>query len=97
MVKDNTLEMEKKKRAGKDSTASFAPPAGWIQRDWLPSRVTEQDLRGLAAEGLIPAEEWRLPGLNELEPALTPEERVLLISHIDRGFSMPPHPFFWGS
>lgn len=97
MVKDKTLEMEKKekiKRAGKGSTASFQPPTGWIQEDWLPSKVTEKEVHNLATDGLIPEKGWRLPGLDELEPAPTPEERVLLISHIDRGLSMPPHPFF---
>ncbi|KAI4981924.1 hypothetical protein ZWY2020_022416 [Hordeum vulgare] len=45
-------------------------------------------------QGLIENKTWRLPAEGETEPA--PEEgvRVLLLSNVYRGFSLPPHPFF---
>src|SRR4051812_28081036 len=35
----------------------------------------------------------RLPGPGEVEPRPRDDEWVLLLSHIDSGFSLPPHPF----
>lgn len=84
MVQDKTLALEKKekkKRAKKGSSASYAPPTGWIQGDWLSSRVSEKAVRDLVANSLIPEDGWRLPDADELEPAPHPDEWVLLISH----------------
>lgn len=66
----------------------------WYQGDWLPSRVTEKEERDLVAGGFVPEMKWRLPDASKVKPAPNPDERLLLTSHIDRGFSMPPHPFF---
>ncbi|KAI5011922.1 hypothetical protein ZWY2020_024056 [Hordeum vulgare] len=45
---------------------------------------------------MIVHKSWRLPAENEIEPAPREGERVLLLSHVYRGFSLPPHPFFKG-
>lgn len=97
MAKDKNLALdrkEKKKWAMKASYFSFAPPPGWVQGDWLPSRVTKKEVRDLAADGFVLEAGWRLPDASKVEPAPNPDERVLLTAHIDRGFSMSPHPFF---
>ena len=61
-------------------------PQGWVQGDWIRSTITETDLNDLANEGLIPHGAARLPGT----------ECVLLATHVDRGFSLPPSVFFRG-
>ena len=55
--------------------------------------ISQDDIDDLVEGGLIPHESARHPG-NETE--LQPQEGgcVLLATHIDRGFSLPPHPFF---
>lgn len=50
----------------------------------------------LVANRLIPERGWRLPEVNEVKPTLHQDERVLLITHVRRGFSMPAHPSFHG-
>lgn len=99
MGRDKTLALEKKEkkmRTRKGAFASSGPPSDWMQRDWLPSRVTEKEARYLVANGLVPGHGWRVLGNDELEHAPNRDERVLLISHINRGFFMSPHPFFYG-
>ena len=49
----------------------------------------------LAANGLIAPGAWRLPE-GEVEPASCDGERVLLTTHMERGYSLPPHPCFRG-
>lgn len=49
----------------------------------------------LIADGLIPEKGWRLPEAEDVEPIPEPDERVLLITHVHRGFSIPPCPFFY--
>ncbi|KAI4969855.1 hypothetical protein ZWY2020_000769 [Hordeum vulgare] len=44
--------------------------------------------------GMIENKSWRLPAEGEMELAPREDERVLLLSHVYRGFSLPPHPFF---
>jgi hypothetical protein len=61
----------------------------------LPSTVTAEDLEGLVDDGLQAPGSWRLSE-GEVEPAPRPGERVLLLTHVERGFSLPPHPFFRG-
>lgn len=95
MAKESTAKLERqKKKAG--STSSSGPPPGWVTGDWLPSRVTEGQMMDLVAEGLVAEGSWRLPESGEIEPAPRQDERVLLVTHIRRGFSMPPHPFLRG-
>ncbi|KAI5018814.1 hypothetical protein ZWY2020_043702 [Hordeum vulgare] len=43
---------------------------------------------------MIANKSWRLPAEGETEPAPQEGERVLLLSHVYRGYSLPPHPFF---
>lgn len=61
MGKERTAKLEKQKKARKGSTSSSAPPPRWIQGDWLPSKVTEQQVLELIADGLISKWGWRLP------------------------------------
>src|ERR1041385_5005169 len=61
--------------------------------EWLPSIVTAENIRRYQDEGLIPRHGCRLPGPGEVEPHPREDQRVLLLSHVDRGFSLPPHPF----
>lgn len=96
MIGEKTREIEKKekKRTKKGLSSSIAPPLpGWIQGDWLPSTVIKEQVLQLVADGLVPEEGWRLPAPGELEPVPHLDERVLLISHIERAFSLLPHPF----
>ena len=66
---------------------------GWIQDDWIRSTISQDDLDDLAEEGLIPHGSARLPE-DETEPRPREGECVILATHVDRGFSLPPHPFF---
>ena len=49
----------------------------------------------MANEGLIPHGAARLPG-KEWQPQPEEGECVLLATHVDRGFSLPPSIFFRG-
>jgi hypothetical protein len=96
MAKDKTAKLERAKKTTKGkkpSSARAAAPPGWIQGDFLPSTVTEEDVLNLVTDGLVAAGSWRLPG-TEAEPEPREGERVLLTTHLERGFSLPPHPFF---
>ena len=80
-------------RSGSSSRTGLPP--GWIQGNWIRSTITQADLDDLADGGLIPHGSGRLPG-RESEPQPQEGECVLLATHVDRGFSLPPHPFFQG-
>ncbi|KAI4998047.1 hypothetical protein ZWY2020_053389 [Hordeum vulgare] len=99
MTKGQTskLESQKKKKKGAAPTQRWqrALPAGWIQGDFLPSSMMEDDLLELVEHGMIVNKSWRLPE-GKMEPAPKEGERILLLSHVFRGFSLPPHPFFRG-
>ena len=105
MGKEKTAALERAKKAtarskGKatsrgGSSSWTGLPKGWIQGDWIHSRITQEDLDDLAEGGLIPYDSARLPG-KESEPQPREGERVLLATHVDRGFSLSPHPFFRG-
>ena len=58
----------------------------------MPSVIRQEDLDDMVEGGVIPHEAARLPG-REIEPQPRDGECVLLATHIDRGFSLPPHPF----
>ena len=105
MAKEKTAALERAKKAtakakgkrtrrGESSSRSGLPP-GWIQGDWIRSTIHQEDLDDLADGGLIPHGSARLPG-KESEPQPREGERVVLATHVDRGFSLPPHPFFRG-
>ncbi|KAI5021469.1 hypothetical protein ZWY2020_058199 [Hordeum vulgare] len=55
------------------------------------------DLLELVEQGMIANKSWRLLVEGETEPAPQEGEHVLLLSHVYRGFSLPPHPFFRGA
>ncbi|KAI4991992.1 hypothetical protein ZWY2020_040378 [Hordeum vulgare] len=99
MTKGQTSKLEsqkkKKKEAAPTQRRQRALLAGWIQGDFLPSSVKEDDLLELVEHGMIVNKSWRLPE-GKTEPAPKEGERVLLLSHVFRGFSLPPHPFFRG-
>ena len=102
MVKEKTSALERAKKAavqgkGKKSarggsSSRTALPKDWIQGDWMPSVIWQDDLDDLVEGGFIPHESARLPG-KEVEPQPLDGECVLLTTHIYRGFSLPPHPF----
>ena len=105
MGKDKTAALERAKKAtakakGKrtnrgGSSSRSGLPAGWIQGDWIRSAITRDDLDDLVEGGFIPHKSARLPR-DETEPQPREGECVLLATHIDCGFSLPPHPFFRG-
>ncbi|KAI4979873.1 hypothetical protein ZWY2020_016626 [Hordeum vulgare] len=88
MTKGQTskLELQKKKKKGAAPTQRWqrALPAGWIQGDFLPSSVTENDVLELVEHGMVVSKSWRLSE-GETEPARKEGERVLLLSHVPRG------------
>ena len=105
MVKEKTVALEQAKKAtvkakGRapsrgGSSSRSGLPQGWIQEDWIRSTITQKDLDDLANEGLIPHGSARLPG-KEWQPQPQEGECVLLATHVDRGFSLPPNLFFRG-
>ena len=64
--------------------------------EWQPSIVSVDQIRRYQDDGLLPREGCRLPGPGEIEPHPKPDERVLLLSHLDRGFALPPPSVFVG-
>ena len=65
-------------------------------RYWLPSGVTEEHLAELVEGGFLPPKadcSWRALG-DESEPAPQGDERVILVSHLLRGMTLPPSAFF---
>ena len=105
MVKEKTAALERAKKATAKakgratsrggSSSRSGLPQGWIQGDWIRSTIIQKDLDDLANEGLIEHGAVRLPG-TEWQPQPQEGECVLLATHVDRGFSLPPHPFFRG-
>ena len=93
--KATTKAKGKRSSRGGSSSRSGLPP-GWIQGDWIRSTISQDDIDDLVDGGLIPHESARLPG-DETEPRPQEGECVLLATHVDRGFSLPPHPFSGGS
>ena len=78
----------KKTSRGGSSSRSGLPP-GWTQGDWIRSTSQQEDLEDLVEGGLVPHGSWRLPE-DETEPRPQEGECVLLATHVDRGFSLPP-------
>src|SRR4051812_43535988 len=103
MVKEKTAALERAKKATAQakarkfsrggSSSRSALPKDWIQGDWMPSAIQQDDIDDLIDGGFIPHGSACLPG-NEIEPQPREGECVLLTTHIDRGFSLPPHSFF---
>ena len=82
MTKGQASKLEAKKKKGKAAAPAQRRqrtlPAGWIQGDFLPSMVTEENLLELVEHGMIAHKSWRLPAEGETEPAPREGERVLL-------------------
>ena len=67
-----------------------------ISCNWEGSWVTEEHHTDLAAKGFLPPKEsnvWRAPG-DEDEPRPKPNELVMFVEHVDRGFSPLGSLFF---
>jgi hypothetical protein len=67
-----------------------------ISCNWEGSWVTEETLADLAEAGFLPPKEdgvWRAPG-DEIEPRPKPNELVMFVEHVERGFTPPGSPFF---
>ncbi|KAI5017036.1 hypothetical protein ZWY2020_037414 [Hordeum vulgare] len=97
MTKGQTSKLEARKKKKAAAPAQRRQAAKWLDPgDFLPSTVTAADMLELVEEGLIENKSRRLPAEGETEPAPREDERVLLLSHVYRGFSLPPHPFFRG-
>src|SRR3954468_987928 len=102
MGKEKTSALERAKKAAAQgkakksgrggSSSRSAMPRDWIQGDWMPSAIRQDDLDDLVEGGFILHGSARLPG-SKIEPQPREGECVLLATHIDRGFSLPPHPF----
>ena len=102
MVKDKTAALERAKKTKevakgskqqRGSSSRARLPLGWIQGDWIRSSIQQADLDELAESGLIAKGAARLSE-GEMSPQPQPGECVLLATHVDRGFSLPPYPFF---
>jgi hypothetical protein len=74
----------------------MAAPAEKVKGEWIPNTISLRELKGLEAEGLIPAREicsWR-SAMGDLTPTPREGEVVVLTSHIHRGISFPLSDFF---
>ena len=59
--------------------------------NWVPSRITEEDLTNAASIGLLGPQavlKWRAPG-NECPPTPKEGEVIVFFNHMARGFSPP--------
>ena len=64
--------------------------------NWVPSRVTEEQLTGYVVTGALASKEtihWRVSGL-ENPPETQNGEVTFFIDHLNRGFSPPGSKFF---
>ena len=58
--------------------------------------MTEEALADLAEAGFLPPKGdsvWRAPG-DEIEPRPQPNELVMFVEHVERGFTPPGSSFF---
>ncbi|KAI4983993.1 hypothetical protein ZWY2020_040783 [Hordeum vulgare] len=95
MTKGQTSKLESQKKNKKGAALAqrqqWALPAGCIQGDFLRSTVMADDLLELVEHDMIANKSWRLPAEGETEPAPKEGERVLLLSHVFKGF-VPASP-----
>ena len=64
--------------------------------NWVPSRVTEEQLTGYVVTGALASKEtihWRVPSL-ENPPEPQNGEVIVFTDHLNRGFSPPGSKFF---
>ncbi|KAE8807913.1 hypothetical protein D1007_15735 [Hordeum vulgare] len=95
MVKGATVKAERAKKGSRGSSSGVgALSSGWIQGDSMSSPVCKGRMQELESEGLVVPRSWQLPEEGERDPVPRGDERALLVTHVERGFSMPPHLFF---
>ena len=82
----------KGKKTNRGSSSRSGLPSSWIQGDCIQSSLRQEDLDKLAESRLIVHGAARLPE-GETEPQPRPCECVLFATHVNREFSLPPHPF----
>jgi hypothetical protein len=67
-----------------------------VAKGWTRSKVTKEALIPYISAGIIPevaTKRWRVPAANETEPLPRPGEFVILMSFLDRGFTVPTSDF----
>ena len=75
---------------------SLAMDKQFYSCNWVPSRVTEEQLNGMVKIGTLPKKDeirWRVPG-PENPPTPKQGEVVVFVDHIGRGFKPPGSKFF---
>jgi hypothetical protein len=80
------------------NTASASDAAKKKRGGWTKSSVSKRSLAPLRRDGLLPPEDSnkvRIPG-NEVVPRPRVGERVMFIDYVNRGLSLPIHPFLRG-
>ena len=66
-----------------------------LRATWQGSKVTEAHLEWLRKSRRVPLEvDCRLPPSGEISPVPLAGERVVFISHFQRGFGLPASDFF---
>ena len=91
--KKEVVADKNKKTAGKAK-----PPVqkSTLAADWSTSLVTEELLKGLVEEGVLPPQseiKWRVPG-KETRPEPREGEVIVFADHVTRGFRPPGSKFF---
>lgn len=96
MMKGKTSKLKRAKKSGKAKKPSrTALWPGWIQGDFISSTMKKEDVLELVEHEMIAEKSWRLPE-GDVEPKPHEGERVVLLTHVERDFSLPPHPFICG-
>ena len=68
-----------------------------LQGRWVPSSVTEEDIKKLREARYLTAEVLhRLPGRGQAVPSPEPNENVVFVSHFLRGLGLALDPFVGG-
>ena len=68
-----------------------------LQGQWMPSSVTEEDLKKLREDRYLTAEiSHRLPTRGQVVPTPEPNESVVFVSHFLRGLGLALDPFVRG-
>ena len=63
--------------------------------DWVKSLIAEKDINELKSQGLLDGMEYKMPG-NEEIPNPLEGWRVMFLSFLFRGLSLPAHEFLRG-
>ena len=89
--------MTKSTRAGKGAAKDAAAATSTKKQSgaWDPSSFRATDLKRLQRDGVVLEGAVRIPG-DEAEPVPRADERVCFVSFMQRGLSLPVHPFLRG-